>query len=148
VGGKPSTFPGKAIVAAENRLRGGCPQAHDYLRPDRYNLGFQPGLTCRDLSGVGFLVNPAFPTLLEFEVFDDVGDVNIGPIDASFYKRPIEQFSGWSYEWESLQVLVVAGLLTDKNDGRARRPCTENRLGCVPVKIAGLATLRGVFKCA
>jgi len=73
-------------------------------------------------------VNPSFPTLLEFEVLHGIGHVNVSAIDCGIRQSPVEQSSRWSDKRMTLNIFLIAGLLTDHHDPRRRRTFAENGL--------------------
>ena len=113
-----SSLLGKTVGTAQDRLRRSCPQAYDDLRLDQPNLRFQPRTTGVYLRRIGFLVDTALPTLLELEVLDHIGDVDLGAVDPSLFQRAIEQTSGRPHERDPLQIFFVAGLLAKKDQSR------------------------------
>jgi hypothetical protein len=58
-----------------------------------------------------FLVNAPLAVLLEFEMFDRVGEVNIRAVDLRVFKGAVQQTSCRANERSSGQVLFVPGLL-------------------------------------
>ena len=61
-------------------------------------------------------MNAAFPTVLELEVFDGIGDVNTMPVDARIGHGPVEQLPRGPDEGAALPVLLVSRLLADQGD--------------------------------
>src|SRR4051812_40661226 len=66
-------------------------KAHEDLRSDQLELGFEPGKARADLSRVGLLVQTALTARHPFEVLDDVADVSLLSLDARLLKRTVEQ---------------------------------------------------------
>jgi hypothetical protein len=62
------------------------------------------------------LVNAPFSTLLEFEVFDGIRDVDTLPIDACLGHGPIQELAGRSHEWPTLPILLITRLFAHEGD--------------------------------
>src|SRR5579862_5954509 len=99
-----------------------------------------------DLGRGRFFVDPALAPLFESEMLHGIGDVHIGARDSCLLQSSIEKVARWSDEGAALLVLLVAGLLSHKNNTRRTGAFSENRLRGVTVKIASLACLSGILK--
>ena len=74
----------------------------------------QPPSVVLDLACCWFLVDAALPALLEFEVLDCIGDIDVAALDAGFRHSAVEELAGGSHEGPALPVFLVARLLADK----------------------------------
>src|SRR6059058_3746512 len=111
-----SALPRDPEVAPEERLSRSRAEADQNARLDHVELGLQPGPAGRDLRPVRLLVDASLAARLPLEVLDDVGDVDLAPVDASVLERLVEELSGRPDERLALQVLLVARLLADEDD--------------------------------
>jgi hypothetical protein len=130
-------------VAPEHCLRGGRAETDQHLRLDRHDFRLEPGQAGVDLHRAGLLVDPPLATLLELEVFDDVGDVGLVPSDTGLLEGPVEHLAGGSDERPAQEILLIAGLLADEQERRAARALPEDSLRGVLVEVAALAGSRG-----
>src|SRR5260370_18305817 len=89
-------------------------QGHDLLRFDYVDLGLQPGTTGSDLLRVGFFVDTTFAARLPFKMFDNIGDVGLVPIDASFCQRGVKQPTGGNNKGVSGKKFFVYRLFSNK----------------------------------
>src|SRR5437764_15493512 len=87
-------------------------------------------------------MDATFAARLPFEMLHCVRDVNFLPFDPRFFERAIKDFSSRAHKWFSGDILLVAGLLTEKHERRALRSLAEDRLRGVFVERPGGATLR------
>src|SRR5205085_10238468 len=128
----------------EQRLRRGRAETHDELRSHRRDLRLEPRKTGLDLVVAGLLVEPALAAArrLPFEVLHDVGHVDLGPIDAGLAEGAVEEPSRRTDERRALAILLVARLLTDEHDRRARGPFAEDGLRGARVEVAARARRR------
>jgi hypothetical protein len=76
----------------------------------------EPPPIALDLARRAFLVNAPFSTLLEFEVFDGIRDVDTLPIDACLGHGPIQELAGRSHEWPTLPILLITRLFAHEGD--------------------------------
>ena len=93
VGRKFPVVLAEPISRTQQGLCRRCTQAHDDSRLDQRDLGLEPRTARVDLRCVRFLMDSAFAPFLEFEVFDDVGDVYGGSVDAGVAQGAIEQLA-------------------------------------------------------
>src|SRR5205085_3549452 len=138
-----SALPRDPEVAPEQRLSRSRAQTDQHARLDHVELGLQPGPAGGDLRPVRLLVDAALAARLPLEVLDDVGDVDLAPIDARVVERLVEKLPGRPDERLALQVLLVAGLLADEDDVRLRGALAEDGLCPGLVERAGGAARRG-----
>ncbi len=115
---------------AEQRLRGRRAEAHERVRPDERDFGFQPGTARADFAGVRLRVDATLTARLPFEVFDDVGDVDGFAIDAGLFQRSIEQLARGSDEGMAGQILRVARLLADQHQRWRASALHRRRSAC------------------
>jgi len=80
--------------APEQGLRRRGPQADEDSRPNQADLGEQPRKAGSDLPGARLLVDAPLALLLELEVLDRVGDVDLGPVDPGLGQGAVEQLAG------------------------------------------------------
>src|SRR5688572_31902561 len=81
---------GNAKFWAEQGLSRCGAECHDYLRLNHRNLGLEPGTASRNFLSVWFFVDAAFAPWLPFKMFDNIGDVGFGAIDAGLVERIIK----------------------------------------------------------
>src|SRR5919201_1906907 len=112
-------------IATEQGLGCGRPQADDYAGPDHRQLGVEPRPAGLDLGRIGLLMEPFLAARLPLEVFDRVGHVDQGPVDAGLLEGAIQKAPGWADERFALDVLAIAGLLSNEHDRRAIAPLTK-----------------------
>ena len=74
-------------------------------------------------------MNAAFALLLEFEMFDRVGDIGLRPINSGFAKRRVKYLSCRANKGLPLHILLIARLLTNKHQLCPLRPFAKNNLG-------------------
>src|SRR5688500_18799481 len=115
---------------AEHRLSSSRAETHDDFRLDQCELLIEPRTACRDLAGVGLLVDATFRFLaaLPLEALHGVADVDVRPVDPGFRERFIEQTPGGSDEGMPLAILRITGLLATQHDLRRSLPFAEYRL--------------------
>src|SRR5213594_3318140 len=129
-------------LVAEDRASGGGTQADEHLRLEQGQLGFEPRAARVELARSRRLVDPALATLLELEVLDRVGDVELLARQTRFGECPNEHLARRPDERGALEIFLVARLLADEHDARVGRAAAEHGLGRVAVEIAALATRR------
>src|SRR5438128_11023699 len=86
-------FPALAAEAKwfpEERLRGGRTHTDQDDWFDDLDFGVQPGAAGGDFARVRFFVDAPFSGRFPFEMLDDVGDIDLLPIDADFLQNVIE----------------------------------------------------------
>jgi hypothetical protein len=91
-------------------------------------------------------MNAAFATRFPFEMFDNIGDVSLRPIDARLDKRIIKQPTGGTNERLAREIFFVAWLFADEHDCRALASFAEDSLRASFPKVAGFAIGRGRFE--
>ena len=87
---RPATRLGEPEALAEQRLGRGRAEQEQRARLDDVELGPQPRQAGVDLALARLLVDAALAALLELEVLDDVGDVDVGAVDADRLQRLVE----------------------------------------------------------
>src|SRR5438874_4132414 len=137
-----SALPRDPEVAPEQRLSRSRAQTDQHARLDHVELGLQPGPAGRDLRPVRLLVDASLAARLPLEVLDDIGDVDLAPVDARVLQRLVEELPGRPDERLALQVLLVAGLLADEDDVSLRGALAEDGLRPGLVERAGGAARR------
>ena len=108
------------------------------------SLGVQPGVTRCDLGSSGFLVDAALASFFELEMLDDVGKVDVRPVNAGVGKGTVQQFSSGADEGMTLDVFFVAGFLADKDQVGMGWAFAKDGLRCIAVQIAAPAMLHGL----
>src|SRR6476660_6574598 len=71
------------------RLRRRGAERDDESRLDRFELALHPPFARLDLARIGLGMNAPFAARLEFEMFDGVGDIDLGALDACVFQRTI-----------------------------------------------------------
>ncbi len=84
------------------------------------------------------------PTRYPFEVFDNIGDVDLRSIDSRRGKAAVEQLPRRSDEGASDKVFGITRLLADKHYRGVFRPLTKHRLGGVSEQVAAGASSSSV----
>ena len=110
-------------------MGGGGAEADDEFGLENFDFGEEPGTAGGDFAGVGLFMESAFSGGFPFEMFDGVGDVGFGAIDASFFKGFVEHPAGGADEGFAFEVFFVAGLFADENNARVFGAFAEDRLG-------------------
>ena len=108
------TLARDAEGGAEERLRRHRAERHHdtWLQPCQ--LCRQPHAASFLLCRVGPFVQPDFPAQLILEMLHRVGQVKRTAVDLRFFERPIEQAACRPDKWQSLDVLLLAWLLSDQ----------------------------------
>src|SRR3954465_2191764 len=102
-------------LAPEQRLRGRRSEADEHARPDDLELRLEPGIAGRNLGPVWLLVDAPLAACDPLEVLDDVGQIDLLPVDARVCERLVEELPGRADERPAELVLLVAGLLADEH---------------------------------
>src|SRR3954468_13887776 len=129
---------------AEQRLARRGAEQEQRGRLDHVELGSQPRHAGVDLALARLLMDAALAALLELEVLDDVGDVDVGPVDADRLERLVELAAGGPDEDLAGPVLAIAGHLADHHDPGALGTVGEHRLRRGRVQVAASAVRRGL----
>src|SRR5262249_45994271 len=87
-------------------------------------------------------MNPAFPARLPLKMFYRVRDVNLGPINSSFFERLVHDFPSWPDERFTGDIFIVARLFADEHHRCTLRTFAKNRLRRPLVKMTRLTILR------
>src|SRR5260221_2540421 len=125
-----------ASVDARNGFAGeelvhGVPAERDHdLRLEDREVPLEPDVTGRDLLGERIAV-------LGRPVPHDVRDEDLAAVETDPVEQLVEELAGGPHERAALDVLVVAGRFTEKEDPRLRAPLTRGRLASAPVERAG-----------
>ncbi len=83
-----------------------------------------------------------FAALLKLEMLDRVGDVHAGTVDPGVAECAVEHLPGRADKRPAGKILLVAGLLADRDHRRVGRSFAEHRLRRVPVERAAGAASR------
>jgi hypothetical protein len=87
-------------------------------------------------------VDAALAALLELEMLDRVGDVDAGAVDPRVAQRAVERLAGGADERLAGEILLVAGLLADRDHRGVERAFAEYGLRRVAVERAAGAIRR------
>src|SRR5438270_9246559 len=87
-------------------------------------------------------MDAALAARLPFDMLHRVRDVNFLPFDAGFFEGAIKDFSSRAHKWFSGDILLVAGLLTEKHERRVLASFAEDGLRGVFVERTSCATPR------
>jgi len=60
------------------------------------------------------LVNAPFAALLEFEVFDRIGEIDVISVNASIRECPLQQLTGRPNKRPTLSIFLITRLFADK----------------------------------
>jgi len=112
--------------AGECQDRGG-PECDHELGVHEFQLPVQPPAVVPDLACRRLLVDAALSALLELEVLDGIGDVDVASVEAGVRHRPLQELAGGAHERPALPVFLVAGLLADEGDRSADRAFAQDR---------------------
>jgi hypothetical protein len=143
----PSALPREAKRAAHHGLGGGRPKQDDRVRAHELELLAQPRLAGLDLETLRRLVDAPAAALLELEVLDHVGDVDLGAYDADRLERAVELATGRSHEGPALAVLLVTGLLADHHHLGVPLPLAEHGLARAAPEVAAAAAGGRLAQC-
>lgn len=103
------------------------------LRTHARQFGRQPGTTGFLFGGIRTLVQPRLAALLELEMLDSVGEVQVRGIDARLGEHLVQQVSCRADEWRALQVFLRAWLLADEHhSGIAGTGAEDSLRGVAP----------------
>src|SRR5690348_12966326 len=83
-----------------------------------------------------------FALWFPFEMFDGIGDVDIPPGDPGLFQCFVQNAPGRSDKWMALQIFLVAGLLSDKDDICVSGAFAKHRLGRMLIEVATGAMFR------
>lgn len=132
-----------AHCATEHAARGSRTKTNKRAWLDNIQLRLEPRqagaylIRTRRLSGTPLAVrNP-------FEMFDGIGDIDVGLGNSGIGKRATQQTAGRTNERAAEFVLLVSGNLADQDDAGVTRAFTENRLRGMAIKIAAFTSGRG-----
>src|SRR5947209_1839399 len=128
-------------LRAEERLARRGPQQDERTRVDDVELGAQPRHAGLDLRAVGRLVDAPLAALVELEVLDDVGDVDVAAVDPDLLERPVELAPGRADEGVPLAVLAIPRHLADQRQSRLLAALAEDRLRRGSIEMADAAAL-------
>ena len=128
--------PGELEARAQQGLPRGRPEQHERVGLDDVELRAQPRQAGADLPARGLLVDAALAALLELEVLDGVGDVDLAAVDADGLERLVELAAGRAHEHVAGPVLTVARDLADHHHLRALQALAEDDLRRARVEVA------------
>ena len=72
------------------------------------------------------LVNPAFPTLLEFEMFDGIRQIRFFAAYSGSGECAVQYLTCRTYEWATLDIFLIARLLSNESHRGVHRAFAEN----------------------
>src|SRR5436305_4679452 len=136
-----------AVVAelelrAEQGLARGRPEQQKDLGLDLPELLPQPRVARVDLEALRRGVHAPLAALLELEVLDRVGDVDVGAVDPNGLEAAVELAPGGPDERPPLPVLAIARLLADHHDAGLLQALAEDGLRRVAPEVAAAAARR------
>lgn len=140
-----ATLTCNAERRTEKRLGGCRPEADDKLWLDHLDFRVQPRAAGGDLGGIRLLMQPAFTLRLPLEVFDGIGDIDPGSVDAGLQQRFVEEPACWTDERFAFDILAVARLLPDHDHPGGLLTLAKNSLGGIFPQIARPATSRSTL---
>jgi hypothetical protein len=88
-------------------------------------------------------VDAPLAALLELEVLDGVGDVDLAAIDADRRERLVEFAPGGTDERAPRAILAVAGRLADEHHARVLRALSEDGLRRSAPQVTAVTVIRG-----
>jgi len=140
-----AAIPGDAEIFSEKRLRGTCSEANEDCGADNFEFRIEPRAARFDLRMTRLFVDAALSSFRSgpFEMLDNIGDVDVGAIDARLDECFVEKSSCRPNEWMAGLVLTITGLLADEHHLGSRGAFAENSLGCIPPEVAGFAGAGG-----
>ena len=72
-----------------------------------------------------------FSPPFEFEMFDDIGQIDLASFDARLMKRRIEKFPSGTNEWFAFDVFAVPRLFSHQHQSGIFRTYPKDSLGCI-----------------
>src|SRR5947207_863481 len=134
-------------LRSQQRLRGGCSQAHDQSGAKGFKFRIQPRPAGKNLARQRLLVNAEFSSWLPLEVLHRVRHVDDFAVNSGLLQAYIEQFSGGPDKWMAFYIFAVAWLFADHHHAGLRRLAiwyvgfhlAEYGLRCIAIEIASLS---------
>ena len=114
--------------AAQQRTQGRGPERHRDTRLEVIKFLLQPYVAGVDLQQVRFYVQSALAARLPLEMLDRVGQEDFAARESRRLKALLQHCTRRSDERTTLQILVIAGLLTHEHDPGVCRPFAADRL--------------------
>ena len=93
----------------DERSRGDAAQADDNRRIDERDLPPQP-------FAAAFLLHELRVAVVRRAAFDNVGDIDLRPVEIDHFEHIVEQFAGRADKRLALQVFLFAGAFADEHD--------------------------------
>ena len=78
-------------------------------------------------------MDSALAALLELEVLDRVGDVELLALATRFGPRLVKHLAGRTDEWRALPIFLIPRLFSDEHDPRGGRASAEDGLRGVAI---------------
>jgi hypothetical protein len=103
-----------------------CTQGHHYFRVDEFEFLIQPPMVVFHFTGRWPLMDAALSALLEFEVLDGIGDVNVGPIRARLRLLRDREAGRRGQERPALPVFLIARLFANKRHWNSDGPLAQH----------------------
>src|SRR5438270_12895532 len=91
-------------------------------------------------------MDPALAPELVAEMLDRIGDVDVIASDPGALEPLVEDLAGRAHERVTLEVLAVAGLLSDQHQMCAPRALAHHGLGRPFPQVAGAAVVHGLVQ--
>jgi hypothetical protein len=120
--------------SAQDAARRRDAKRNDEIGPDHGSFLIEPPTAAINLVGVRTLVQAPLAALLEFEMFDRIGDEKLDSIKAGVGGRAVENAAGRPDEGMAAQIFLIARLFPDKHDAGVVRPLPGNNLGGVLIE--------------
>ena len=96
-------------------------ETDDDLRRHRCDLRIQPGS-----AGFDFIITRV--TVMRRTAFDHVGDIDLRSVQVDQFEHGVQQFSGRTYEGDTLQIFLLTGTFSDEQDLGIGVPDSENQV--------------------
>ena len=96
----------------------GTAEADDDRRIDECDLPLQP-------FAAAFLFHELRVAIVRRAAFNNVGDVDLCPVEIDHFEHIIEQFAGRADKRQTLQIFLFAGAFTDEHDACVLGTVTE-----------------------
>lgn len=93
-------------------------------------------------------MEPAFGELPadELEVFDNVGKVDLAPINTCRGEGRVEHLAGGADKWVTGAIFLVSRLFSHKHQPCRARPLAEHGLVCIAIQLTAPTTLHRLTK--
>src|SRR5579864_2041583 len=140
-----SPLPADTKVFSEQGLSGTRSRANQNLGLHNFEFRIEPWPAGFNFRIPRLFMDALFAPLRKrpFEVFDDVGNINIFSIDSGFCQRAIEKTTSGADKWMSFTIFRISRLLPNHHVNGARLSFAEHCLRGIFPKVACLAHSSG-----